>query len=85
MTNIPSHADVAWLLTLSDERDQGQRVCLARERAAYERGRADGIEAGRRLEAAERDAGWARIAKPIARGGPTYAELQKRRRGGAAA
>ena len=34
--------DVAALLELSDERDQWQRVCMARELAAYERGFADG-------------------------------------------
>lgn len=81
---IPPAADVAQLLELSSERDRWQAVCLQRERQAYERGRRDGIEVGRALEAADRDAEWNRIARPIARGGPTYAELQ-RRRGGAAA
>ena len=41
-----------------------------------------GRAAGRAEAEREMAAAWARIAKPIARGGPTFAELQ-RRRGGA--
>jgi len=38
-----------------------------------------GFEAGRQAEAAERDAAWIRIARPLARGGPSYAELDRKR------
>lgn len=34
--------DIAAVLALSDERDQWERVCLVRERQAYDRGFADG-------------------------------------------
>ena len=81
MSTVHDPGDIARFIALSDERDQFERVCLARERAAYLHGQAAGIEIGRRLEAAERHAGWVRIASPIARGGPAYAELERRRYG----
>lgn len=42
---------------------------------------AAGVRRGRELEGAERDAAWNRIAAPIARGGPAYAEMETRRWG----
>lgn len=68
------------LLALSAERDAWQRLSLARERASYERGRADGITEGRRLEAAATAAAWHRLAAPVLAGTP-YAELETRRWG----
>lgn len=40
-----------------------------------------GLAEGRRLEAADRDAAWDAIATPIARGGPSHSELERRRWG----
>ena len=48
-------------------------------RAWYDAGLRHGIELGRELEAAERDAEWIKIATPIARGGQPYADLERRR------
>jgi hypothetical protein len=42
---------------------------------------ADGIERGRRLEAAQRDREWNEAARPIAKGGPSHSELELRRWG----
>jgi hypothetical protein len=50
-------------------------------RAAWRDGYACGLAAGRRQEAAERDALWAAAAGPIARGGAPAAELELRRWG----
>jgi hypothetical protein len=66
------------LLELSDERDLWLHRLLGAERQAYERGLSDGIEAGRRLEAAERDASWVRIARPVTRGRPLAGLEEKR-------
>jgi hypothetical protein len=77
---IAATPDIASLLEVSDERDQWLSRLLAAERAAYQRGVRDGIETGRRLESAERDAEWVRIARPAARGLP-LAELERRRWG----
>jgi len=67
------------LLALSDERDLWFRRLLAAAWDGYRRGLADGIDLGRRLEGAERDAAWNRIARPVARGGRSHAELERRR------
>ena len=67
------------LLALSDERDTWMRRLLSAGRDSYRRGLADGIALGRRLEAAERDAAWKAIARPAARGGPSHAELERKR------
>lgn len=75
---IHDGAVIARLLRLSDERDEWQRVSMARERAAYERGRARGRWEGIAEAEASMAAAWARIARPIARG-VTFAELQRRR------
>jgi hypothetical protein len=40
-----------------------------------------GYDAGRRDEAAERDQAWDEIARPVAKGGPSHAELESRRWG----
>ena len=55
------------------------RRLLAAGRDSYRRGLADGIILGRRLEGAERDAAWNAIARPVARGGLAYAELERKR------
>jgi hypothetical protein len=69
--------DPETLLALSDERDAWLARLLAAERAAFLRG----VTTGRQMEGAERDAEWNRIAGPIARGGPEFAELERRRWG----
>jgi hypothetical protein len=72
-------AEVAALIVLSDERD----TWLARiddvARSEYARGRRGGYERGRRDEAAEMATSWNKIARPIARGGPSFDELERRR------
>ncbi len=84
-TTITDAADIASQLELSDERDAQLRLRHEAFRAGFRAGYGHGRAAGRAEAEREMAAAWARIAKPIARGGPTYAELQKRRRGGAAA
>lgn len=69
------------VLELSDERDLWMRRLAAEYRLGYATGHADGVEAGRRAEGAERDRAWNLVAAPIARGGITHAELQARRWG----
>jgi hypothetical protein len=69
---LMSHAATcpACLLELSDERDRALRGRLNAWRA--------GFEAGRQAEAAEMDAAWHAIARPVARGRP-YAEMDRKR------
>ena len=57
------------MLALSGERDAQLEL---RHRAFRE-----GYAMGREDEAAERDAGWNRIARPVARGGQAHAELER--------
>lgn len=80
---IPAEATHSTVLAESDERDMWQRAALARERAAYRRGHAAGVEEGRRAEAAERDAAWHAFAAPVVKHlqGPSFAELERRRWG----
>jgi hypothetical protein len=54
------------------------REAIGQAAAAAE---AAGVERGRQLEAGERDRAWQAIARPIARGGPTQADLELRRWG----
>ena len=77
----PTAAAVAALLGLSDERDEWEFVCTARERAAFAWGRKLGQQEG--YEAAEADmaARWNRIARPVVRNDPEHAELELRRWG----
>jgi hypothetical protein len=72
---------VAELLELSGERDQWAQRLGAEYRLGYAIGHAIGVEEGRRLEAADRDRAWNAVARPIARGGDTHAELERRRWG----
>lgn len=65
------------LLDLSGERDAWLARLLDNEREAYRRGDQDGY-ARAHDEMAER---WNRIATPIARGGPDFTELERRRWG----
>lgn len=67
------------LLELSDERDLWLRRVLAAEVRGYDRGREAGYAEGRRDEAAARDEDWAALARPVARGGLSHAELERRR------
>ena len=66
-------------LALSNEREMWLRRVLAAEVAGFARGREAGYREGREAEAADRDAAWLRIARPVARGGPSFAELERRR------
>jgi len=49
--------------------------------SAYEAGLVAGYAIGADEESASRDAPWLEAARPIARGGPEYAELEERRYG----
>jgi hypothetical protein len=70
----------AALLSLIDpEAEIRYRHRLARE--AYQRGHRDGYYRGREDEARDRDAAWIRIATPVARAGPSHAELEAKRWG----
>lgn len=80
-SRIISPAAVSALLELSDERDLQLRLRLAAWSEGYRLGREHGIEEGRQAEADERDRAWQSIARPVARGAPSYAELEHRRRG----
>jgi hypothetical protein len=72
---------LAELLELSDERDAWMARLGDEYRLGWKLGFAAGVDEGRRLEADERDEAWNRIARPIARGGPSHAELETRRWG----
>lgn len=72
---------VAELLELSSERDAWMARLGDEYRLGYAIGHALGVDEGRRLEAAERDRAWNAAARPIARGGTTHAELERRRWG----
>ena len=67
------------LLELSDERDMWLRQVLAAERAAYQRGRAAGMDNGRAAADREHAEAWKAAASPIARGGPAHAQLDRLR------
>ncbi len=70
----------ALLLALSDERDQWERLALDWARLAYRRGYADGHRSGYRTgyELAVRE--WKITAAGMTDlGGPTFAELDRRR------
>lgn len=78
MTEVLDRA-AADVLDCSDERDVYiNRITQAR-RAGWLAGHEAGYDAGREAEATERDAEWDQIARPVARGGPAHAELQRRR------
>lgn len=72
-------ADVAELLDRSAERDRYLARILAAARESWDRCWPIAADAGRQAEAAERDRLWAEIARPVARGGPSFAELEGRR------
>jgi hypothetical protein len=68
---LPSAGEVppaAVLLAVSDERDRWLLRVLRAEQRGFDRGREAGYLEGRQAEAAERDAAWAEIAAPAARG-----------------
>ena len=67
----------AALLAYSDEQDIWRTYALAMWREGYRIGFA-GVDEGRRVDSAERDASWHAIAAPIARGGLLHAELERR-------
>jgi hypothetical protein len=64
------------LLELSDERDSWIARLIAAGRDGYARGLADGVALGRRLEAAELDEAWNRIAGPISRIDPAFMSMR---------
>jgi hypothetical protein len=70
---------MADLLMTSAERDRWLQRLQAAEHAAesagYMRGRADGYSA----RAAELERDWQAIARPAANGGPSWAELERKR------
>jgi hypothetical protein len=69
------------LLALSDERDRELQARLDAERAGFDRGRGAGHDEGR-LEAEQAEqAAWHAVAEPVARGGPSHAELEELRWG----
>jgi hypothetical protein len=72
--------EAAWL-RLSDERAAWLARVLRSHTVGYDFGYEDGYRAGREAEAAERDLLWNEIARPIAQGRPSHAELQARRYG----
>jgi hypothetical protein len=73
-------ADRARLLALSGERDLWRAYADTLWRLAYWWGRADGVQEGRRLEAAERDRLWHEMAQRVARGDPrSHAEVERER------
>lgn len=69
------------LLELSDERDKWMARLGDEYRLGWKLGYEAGVAEGRRAEGAERDAAWNAIARPIARGSDTHAELEERRWG----
>jgi hypothetical protein len=77
---LPARVIRAGLLGLSDERDQWERLALAWVCSAYRSGYQDGHDAGYRTgyELAVRE--WKITAAGMTHlGGPTYAELDRRR------
>lgn len=69
----------AAVLERSAERELWLRRELAAEVRGYERGRAAGYEEGYAASEREMAQCWHEIADPIACGGPSYAELERRR------
>jgi hypothetical protein len=76
-----TRAERAWVWAVTNERAIWLRRVLRAWRDGYDAGRADGYREGREAEGAERDRLWAEAAAPIARGGPSFAELERRRYG----
>jgi hypothetical protein len=72
---------VADLVALSDERDLSYRIRLAWWRWGYRLGFAAGIDRGRHQAEAELERTWYEAAHPLAAGGPSYGELERRRWG----
>jgi hypothetical protein len=71
----------AGLLALSDERDLHRRLMLDYWRRGYRLGWEHGWKAGHDAADAEQAASWREVAGPIARSGPSFAELERRRWG----
>lgn len=71
--------DTGELLGLSDERDIQLELRHRAWREGWHAGYADGYGAGHQDEAADRDREWNRIARPVARGGPAHADLERKR------
>jgi hypothetical protein len=77
VATVHSADEIARLLEVSNERDLQLRLRLALGRWMYRAGWSDGYAAGRRDEAADRDAAWHAAAAPIAAAGG----LERRRWG----
>ena len=71
----------AELLALSDERDLARRLRHGFWAEGYRAGRERGWREGYEQARAEQEADWHEIASPVARGGPSHAELERRRYG----
>ena len=78
MTEVLDQA-AAELLDRSRERDLYTARIGQAFRQGWEAGHVAGTDDGRQAEAAERDAEWNAIARPVARGGTAHAELERRR------
>jgi hypothetical protein len=74
-------ASQAGLLAWSDERDLYRRLMLDRWRQGYRLGREDGWRAGYEAACRDQAASWRAVAGPVARSGPSFAELERRRWG----
>lgn len=70
---------VAELLDLSTERDLWLLRIRQAWRAAFDLGRQIGRREGRAEAEAEQARAWRTVAGPVAEGGTTYAELERRR------
>jgi hypothetical protein len=64
------------LLELSDERDMWLRRVLGAWREGWRRGHAAGVARGYRQACADMEASWQAIARPVAYGGTSHADLE---------
>src|SRR5262245_52051069 len=71
----------AEFLALSGERDLARRLRHGYWAEGYRLGRERGWREGYEASEADMAAQWQEIASPVARGGPSYTELERRRYG----
>jgi hypothetical protein len=71
--------NAAELLALSHERDLHLARRHAWWREGYRRGAEHGYRQGYERARSDMEAAWREAARPVARGGPSYAELERRR------
>ena len=77
----PLSAVVTDLLAYSDLMDATLRLRLAAWREGYSAGYERGVRDGRAQAEADDEAWWRELARQVAHGGPSYAELERRRYG----